>query len=888
VVAKNTRRAIPLVSATLTIVGSVIAYRLTDALGKSQSWAIIGAWIAAGIVVTYLLSRLQARSQEESPEAIKERVGQLEPELRKQVQARSYGARRHLIEAPLRELDLDITPRLGWVRDPRLLEPEPTPEQSANDIVAAFESSRRRMLIVGEPGSGKTMAAYSLIEHLDETEGDQLIPLLVNISAWEAQDDFETFLVDYLCSSVGYEVRERAVAGAFVGAGRYSLILDGLDEIPVELRSRFSERLDEFVRGLPGEVGVVVTCRTQEYEELLGAHHTGLGLVQAVEILPLSSEQLDSALAEVGGLDEGWQAFLSQRHLGACQRARDVLSSPLFLNLALAGRLRPGQLLECSEEQEVRDLVLDGFLDRTLAEQRECEPEDASRYLGWIARFLDGDKVSPFGLKTSDYTVFDLADLTPADPPMRYRVFAVLAVGLFLGLLLGLVAGLDAALSKGQAFMDSLMRLISWLFGGLFGGLFIALFLGLVLALVSVVWKPFKRAAVSSRVTLVWPSTGRRLLAFLGRFGRGLGLGLVVGLAFGLVVGLVFALGVWLGGSRYVEMSNIVVLGMGLVASALAWGLALGLMFGLFFGLVLALGSGLLETRSVLLTSRTPKEARSRSLIAALTWLASGLIFALVLALVSLVTELLDSSMTPFVLGFGLGFGLILALRNGGWFVLLQKVAQRRLARAGNLPPRPYDFLEWGIDKQIFRRVGGGVRFRHSLIQQHLAREAEVREAEARREMEARREAEAREAEARREMKARRKAEIRSKTRGPKLALAGVFLALPIWDTVRGMSEFSPNLVFVQRLLYGLLWSSVDLLLDLLILAVTMLVVSGVVYLFLRRRQAVTFREAIFNWPMDGVAALVALVLLFTDFGGQATLYHYLITLNHYLERMST
>ena len=68
--------------------------------------------------------------------------------------------------------------------------------------------------------------------------------------------------------------------------------------------------------------------------------------------------------------------------------------------------------------------------------------------------------------------------------------------------------------------------------------------------------------------------------------------------------------------------------------------------------------------------------------------------------------------------------GLVLGLRNGGRFVLLQKVAHRRLAKAGNLPPRPADFLEWGIERQIFRRVGGGVRFRHSLIQQHLANTA--------------------------------------------------------------------------------------------------------------------------------------------------------------------
>jgi predicted NACHT family NTPase len=271
------------VSATLTIVGSVVAFKLTESLSNSQSLGIVDAWMAAGIVVTYLLSRVQVRSQEQSPEAIKERVAQLKPELRKQVQARSYGARSKLIEAPLRELDLDITPRLGWVRDPRQVEPEPLSEKSSDDIVAAFASSKRRLLIVGEPGSGKTIAAYSLVEYLDEAEGDERIPLLVNLSAWEAQDDFGTFLVDYLCSSVGYQVRERELARTFIDSDRYSLILDGLDEVPGRFRAHFSERLDGFVRSLPGEVGVVVTCRTQEYQELLAGHSTGLGLVQAVE-----------------------------------------------------------------------------------------------------------------------------------------------------------------------------------------------------------------------------------------------------------------------------------------------------------------------------------------------------------------------------------------------------------------------------------------------------------------------------------------------------------------------------------------------------------------------------------------------------------------------------
>src|SRR5215204_881899 len=734
VVGDNKRRSFHLlVGASLTISTSVVGSFLTSSLTGEQSWGIRLGWLAAGFAVTFFYLRWQLRSQEESPEAIKERVSQLEPELRSQVQSRSYGARRDLIEAPLRELDLDITLRLEWVRDPRLLEPEPRSKQIADDIVAVFESSRRRLLIAGEPGSGKTMAAYSLIEYLDEREGDQRIPLLVNLSAWEAQDDFEAFLVDYLCSSVGYAVHERAVASAFISSDRYALILDGLDEIPVELRAHFSERLDEFVRGLPSEIAVVVTCRTKEYEELRKTYPEGegLALVQAVEILPLTSEQLDSALAELAKFDDhDWESFLSQRHLTAGQRARGVLSNPLFLNLAVVGRLRPRQLLDSTTtEEELRVVILDSYLDRTIADQRHYEPEDARRYLSWIARFLNGAELSPFGLKETDFTVFDLADLTPPDPPRRYRFLGALATGLIVVLVMELLLGLftllgEAMLPRGK--MPSMppqqregLEVLAA--GPSFGeALVIGLAVGLIGALVGG-W-PYKRSAVSSRLTFVWTSTRQQYRDFFGRAGRGWVRGLGWGLVAGVVLGLVAGLGDWLYGYE-----------VGYVVETVLFVLFFGLVLGLVGGLIGGLGWGLVKPRSVLITSRTPTEASSRSLVTALGWLILGLVggalgmglFWLILGLVrspkgGLLVITLSFSLMFGLVG-GLIGGLVGGLNNGGWFLLLQKVAYRRLARAGNLPSRSGDFLEWGIEKQIFRWVGGGVRFRHNLIQQHLA-----------------------------------------------------------------------------------------------------------------------------------------------------------------------
>ena len=465
-----------------------------------------------------------------------------------------------------------------------------------------------------------------------------------------------------------------------------TLILDGLDEIPAKLRRHFCERLDEFVRGLPSEVAVVVTCRTQEYEELFAARHTGLGLVQAVEILPLTDQQLDSAFVELGQFDEkDWEMFVGQPDLLAHQQARNLLKNPLFLNLAVGSHLRSSELLNYNEEHELRNLVLERYLERVIAEQSEHDPKDVYRYLTWIARFLNGAEVSPFGLKTPDLTVFDLANLTPPDPPKRHRLFVALGAGLLVGLVGGLVNGLVNGLGYGLIF-----GLVVWLILALTTG-----------------W-PFRRSALSSHLTLVWPSTRQQLLDFLRRAGRGL--------LFGLGLGLVGWL-IWL------------------LISGYNW-LGVGLIAGLSVGLGLGPGLGLLQTRSVLITSRTPKEARSRSLIAALTWLIGGLGMGLVAGLLwALHWGLLWPPryerlyvliwVLELVLVGGLIVGLILALHNGGWFVLLQKVAHRRLARAGNLPARPYDFLEWGIERQIFRRVGGGVRYRHNLIQQHLASTSE-------------------------------------------------------------------------------------------------------------------------------------------------------------------
>jgi NACHT domain len=771
---ENTRRSFHLlVGATLTVATSVVGSFLTSSLTGEQSWWLRMGWLAAGIAITFFYLRWQLRSQEVSPEAIKERVSQLEPELRVQVQSRSSRARRELIEAPLKKLNLDIESietHIGWVRDHRLREPTSIRKETGN-ILAAFNSSQRRLLIVGEPGSGKSMVAYSLVETLDEREGKERVPLLINLSAWEAQDNFEAFLVDYLCSSVGYGVPQRKVASAFINSHRYTLILDGLDEIHAELRTHLSERLDKFIReGLPDEVGVVVTCRTQEYEEMLATYPEGLGLVGAVKVLSLNNQQLDEAFVELAKNqrfgDKDWTLFLSQRHVTAYQPVRHLLSSPLFLNLAVAGRLRARELLDRDNEQELRELVLDRYLDHTLADESRYEFADARRYLAWIARFLNGVERSPFDLRTPDSAVFDLSHLTPPEPPLQYRLFETLVYGFVLGLgyelvttllvgarawnlgsalVIALICGLTCALmptllfaSVGLRRLSTRMRFLLLALASLV--LNLVFFLGfrfispevwfLLIPLMGgtaplLVSKRFhKTSARHSRLTFVRSVTQQQRREVLRKAGRRVRVLLMYGVLVTLALG---GLAVWDAGFREVPIVGLV--------GFLALALGIALAFGLSFVFV--------EARPMLIAFRTPKEASSRSLVTALIYgLITPLVFGLALALAGAVGsglsfalglervplgvssgQLLEWLFGAMIVGLVFGFipGIFMGLNNGGWFVLLQKAARRRLARAAKLPLRAGDFLEWGIERQIFRRVGGGVRFRHNLIQQHLA-----------------------------------------------------------------------------------------------------------------------------------------------------------------------
>jgi GTPase SAR1 family protein len=271
------------------------------------------------------------------------------------VRSRSWGQLDEIVGAPEGYLDLDLVPQVGLVKGNRSASLAQRTVPNGRTIVERFESSRRRVLLVGEPGSGKTVLAYKIAEHLDrryQADPKQPIPLVLNLTTWRDGASIRSWVVDQLCDPYqGLGLSDRRVAELLVDESkRLGFIFDGLDEVPNGHRVACVEALDAFVQWLdPADIGgegppatpVVVTCRCAEYEQLLAATERPLGLEAAFEARELDPGTVVRNLmvladgdAERRG-DEEWRTLRSEILARGDTAIGKALASPLILGLVV-------------------------------------------------------------------------------------------------------------------------------------------------------------------------------------------------------------------------------------------------------------------------------------------------------------------------------------------------------------------------------------------------------------------------------------------------------------------------------------------------------------------------------------------------------------------------
>lgn len=209
----------------------------------------------------------------------------------------------------------------------------------------------RRLVILGDPGSGKTVLAIELILQLLARLGDReglpggAVPVRASLAGWDPSRQLEDWLAERL--TVDYQLAP-ASAKVLIQERRVLPVLDGLDEMdpdpsptqagqPPARALLALAKLNTYFHGSQ-RAAVVLTCRQHRYSQV---EQIGAGLRDAtrIRILPLDAEQirgyLTSRFSDSDHL-KAWQPVLNALDGATGEAAREVLSTPWRLHLATA------------------------------------------------------------------------------------------------------------------------------------------------------------------------------------------------------------------------------------------------------------------------------------------------------------------------------------------------------------------------------------------------------------------------------------------------------------------------------------------------------------------------------------------------------------------------
>lgn len=561
-----------------------------------------------------------------------------------------------------------------------------------------------RLLILGEPGTGKTNLLLELADSLiAEAKQDQTrpIPAVFSLSRWilgERARSVAEWLKDDLVSEYGLSA---AAADLLLRHDGLLPLLDGLDELAEGRRAACVQAIHAYQQSR--SLGpLAVCCRLDQYVEL-----PRLALGTAVRVEKLMRTDLEREIGKPG-------LEYVRRALEHDPELWEVVDTPLWLHVLFgAAQIEWSRAEPFSPPMNPRDRLYAWYVEYALRRDPDGSPrkrtarEPLLHWLGWLAAEM----------RLRDQAQFALEDLNFAWIPTRraqsaaqwfLHLFGAFVVGLLVGLVVrigggvvggfvggmvgGLVLGLGRGLLNGIRWLDdrSVRALFLHLAGGLFVGLVAALFMGPVVGLFLGLfgglfgwlfgwqWGAEKTDAIEE-LRFSWREAKQGL--FSGLFG-----GLVLGLFSGLFVGL-------------------------------AGGLVVGLVVGPTVWLAHVLKPQPMSERSA------PNRGTMRSLRYALWIGLSGCVTFIVIGIV--VQDPLSgqghTGLAGLVAGAGAAGAIMLSFNKGGWFVLRHFTVRLFLWLYGVAPLRYVRLLNEGTERLFLIRRGGSYEFFHLTFRDYLA-----------------------------------------------------------------------------------------------------------------------------------------------------------------------
>ncbi len=621
--------------------------------------------------------------------------------------------------------------------------PDTTPHTlpTGTPIISVFDDLRGELLILGAPGSGKTIMLLELTRTLivraqqDETHP---IPVIFNLSSWAEQ---HLSLIDWLVTELNarYDV-PRKVGQAWIVQDQVLPLLDGLDEVHQDARDACVEAINTY-RQEYGMTGMVVCSRVADYSALTAK----LKLRSAVVLQPLSNAQIDAYLQQIGDPLVTVRTLLRED-----PEMHELAETPLMLSIiVMMYQGMPSASLTCRQTVKERQRHLFATYTERMLQRRSIHTPFACdhtlRWLTWLASamarqgqsifLIEGlqPQILPINRLRQHYTLIDRLGGVGVGLMVGFIVIliniiqAALQVGWLdgteHGVRLGLTGGVTAALIGGLCGGEFRSPSISSKFAG---HLFLQIvcygsLIGIIVGVFYQVCFDFPNALPTGFVGGILGAFGSALAGTTGLRPRNIVLVETLGWGWqkaslftlgGIVVG--FVIGSMMGLSYDKAISGGV--GEKLLKLSGGW-IGFGAIAALAGGIVGMLGGGMAD--EIGLKSR-PNEGIWRSVrIAAQTGATGGLTISLC---VWLIIRLADPGYAV-TLGFGAGLigGFIVSMAYGGYAVLSHLVLRLILWYHGAAPWNYARFLDYAAERILLRKVGGGYIFVHRMLLEYFA-----------------------------------------------------------------------------------------------------------------------------------------------------------------------
>jgi len=631
-------------------------------------------------------------------------------------------ARQWTAEAMMRSLGRPEPIQLSWSITHRTAAvASPAEHRDLSDLITEFRQlPKRQLLVLGEPGAGKTALAVLLtLGLLADPDPCEPVPVLLQLSSWDPRNEH---LYSWLARKLTEEYPGLGNAAAYgphaaqrlVADERVMPVLDGLDEAPPELQAAAIDAID---LATAGGRPLVVTCRRTEYEEAVIRGGVILASATVVEMQPVDIEAAARFLtARQHPGRSCWQPVLDHLRRRPGEPLAEVMSTPLMVDLARTAYSSPAsdpaELSDAARfpgRAALEEHLLDAFLPAAYpqplprlpsaagirpAALPQYEPELARRWLTFLARHLES-------ARTRDLAWWQLAEAIPQ--PVRGLIFAFPPAVVF-----------AAA-------------------GELAGGTRVAIVYGVAFGLAGFATNTLGRRLGPLRVEVRFRGTAAR---FLRRFGIGLVMGGLLGLGWslsrglvvmlGLVFGLALGVHVWLDtpADASVVSSPLTVLKQERTA-ALSYTLTFAVSMGTFyvvaetfangttylpvFGGSFDVAVGLLTGVVVATLARFAFGGPGGVAYGLAATVAGGLVFPHA-------RTLPGGLLAGTVFAIAVGLAIFLS-RAWGSFVL----TRAWLAMRGKTPLRLMRFLADAHRRAVLRQAGAVYQFRHARLQDNLA-----------------------------------------------------------------------------------------------------------------------------------------------------------------------